>query len=61
MVSLRVHKRFRELRPDLIPKQMTEDDAVAIPIPYESVEKLPELRVVPITDVLTSKLHKAKL
>lgn len=41
----RVHKRFRELRPDLIPKEMTENDAVAIPVPYESIERLPELRV----------------
>lgn len=44
-----MHKRFRELRPDLIPKQMTQDDAVVIPIPYDSVEKLPELRVVLLT------------
>lgn len=44
--SLRVHKRFRELRPDLIPKQMHEEDAVVVPVPYESLEKLPELRVV---------------
>lgn len=42
----RVHKRFRELRPDLVPKRMTAREPVSIRIPLESFEKLPELRVI---------------
>ncbi|KAJ8923801.1 hypothetical protein NQ315_010383 [Exocentrus adspersus] len=42
---LRVFKRFREVRPDLVPKQMRKDDAVNIKIPLEDcIEKLLELR-----------------
>ncbi|KAJ8926818.1 hypothetical protein NQ314_020666 [Rhamnusium bicolor] len=41
---LRVFKRFREIRPDLVPKQMKQNEAVNIRIPLEdSIEKLPEL------------------
>lgn len=40
----RVHKRFREIRPDLVPRQMTEGQASTVRLPRESVEKLPELR-----------------
>ncbi|XP_018578620.1 calcium and integrin-binding family member 2 [Anoplophora glabripennis] len=41
---LRVFKRFREVRPDIVPKQMKENEAVHIRIPLEdSIEKLPEL------------------
>ncbi|XP_017787055.1 PREDICTED: calcium and integrin-binding family member 2 [Nicrophorus vespilloides] len=41
---LRVHKRFREVRSDLVPKNMIEDQPVTIRIPLESMEKLPELK-----------------
>ncbi|CAH1153731.1 unnamed protein product [Phaedon cochleariae] len=41
---LRVFKRFREVRPDLVPKQMKKNQAVSVRIPLEdSIEKLPEL------------------
>uniref|UniRef100_T1GYG5 EF-hand domain-containing protein n=1 Tax=Megaselia scalaris TaxID=36166 RepID=T1GYG5_MEGSC len=41
---LRVHKRFRELRPDLVPRQMNEGQAASVKVPRECIEKLPELR-----------------
>ncbi|XP_017126475.2 calcium and integrin-binding family member 2 isoform X1 [Drosophila elegans] len=41
---LRVHKRFRELRPDLVPRQMTEGQASSVKVPCECIEKMPELR-----------------
>ncbi|XP_044256672.1 calcium and integrin-binding family member 2 [Tribolium madens] len=42
---LRVHKKFRNIRPDLIPKRMRQNEQVTIKIPLEDiVEKLPELR-----------------
>ncbi|XP_064547051.1 calcium and integrin-binding family member 2 isoform X2 [Drosophila montana] len=41
---LRVHKRFRELRPDLVPRQMTEGQASSVKVPRECIEKMPELR-----------------
>ncbi|XP_054739519.1 uncharacterized protein LOC129245411 isoform X2 [Anastrepha obliqua] len=39
-----VHKRFRELRPDLVPRQMTEGQASSVKVPCECIEKMPELR-----------------
>ncbi|GAB0096014.1 calcium and integrin-binding family member 2 [Sergentomyia squamirostris] len=41
---LRVQKRFRDIRPDLVPKQMTEGQASTVKIPREYIERLPELR-----------------
>ncbi|XP_046990552.1 calcium and integrin-binding family member 2 [Schistocerca americana] len=41
---LRVHKRFREVSPELVPKSMTGDEPVTIKVPLEKMEKLPELR-----------------
>ncbi|KAI8127084.1 Calcium and integrin-binding family member 2 [Lucilia cuprina] len=41
---LRVHKRFRELRPDLVPRQMTEGQASSVKVPKDCIEKMPELR-----------------
>lgn len=42
----RVFKRFREVRPDLVPKQMKKNEPVNVRIPLEdSVEKIPELNV----------------
>ncbi|KAJ8949112.1 hypothetical protein NQ318_012860 [Aromia moschata] len=41
-------KRFREVRPDLVPKQMKQNQEVHIRIPIDdTIEKLPELRVNP--------------
>lgn len=40
---LRVHQRFRETSPDLVPKVMTEGQATSIQVPRERIEKLPEL------------------
>lgn len=39
-----VHKRFRELRPDLVPRQMTEGQASSVKVPRECIEKMSELR-----------------
>lgn len=39
-----VHKRFRELRPDLVPRQMTEGEASSVKVPKDCIEKMPELR-----------------
>jgi hypothetical protein len=41
----RVHKRFREVSPDLVPKSMTGNEPVTVRVPLEKMEKLPELRV----------------
>lgn len=42
----RVFKRFREVRPDLVPKRMRKNEPVNIRIPLDdSVEKLSELHV----------------
>ncbi|KAK7868749.1 hypothetical protein R5R35_002546 [Gryllus longicercus] len=41
---LRVHKRFRDVSPDLVPKCMTGNEPVTVRVPREKVEKLPELR-----------------
>lgn len=40
----RVHKRFRELRPDLVPRQMTEGQASSVKVPCDYIEKMPELK-----------------
>ncbi|CAH1103571.1 unnamed protein product [Psylliodes chrysocephalus] len=41
---LRVFKRFREVRPDIVPKQMKKNEAISVRIPLEdSIEKIPEL------------------
>ncbi|KAG5894337.1 hypothetical protein JTB14_004381 [Gonioctena quinquepunctata] len=40
----RVFKRFREVRPDLVPKRMRQNEAVTVQIPLEdSIEKISEL------------------
>lgn len=44
-VGGRVHKRFREVRSDLVPTVMTENQPVTVRIPLDSMEKLPELKV----------------
>ncbi|CAH0391543.1 unnamed protein product [Bemisia tabaci] len=41
---LRVFKRFRDMCPDIVPKQMTHDEPRTIGIPTRYVEQLPELR-----------------
>jgi hypothetical protein len=41
----RVHKRFREVSPDLVPKSMTGSEPVTVTVPLEKMEKLPELKV----------------
>lgn len=41
---LRVHKRFRELRPDIVPREMTDGLASTIKVPADNVEKMPELK-----------------
>lgn len=43
--ALSVHKKFRELQPDLVPRTMTRDDAVHVRVSREVLERLPELRV----------------
>lgn len=45
-VCYRAHKRFRELRPDLLPKRMTAKESVSIRVPLENVIMLPELWVI---------------
>ncbi|RZC42056.1 EF-hand 7 domain containing protein [Asbolus verrucosus] len=41
---LRVHKKYREIRPDLVPKRMRKNEQATIRIPVEDItEKLPEL------------------
>ncbi|GIY36105.1 calcium and integrin-binding family member 3 [Caerostris darwini] len=39
-----VHKRYRELDPHKIPKEMTGDEAHTVTVPLEKVEKMAELR-----------------
>ncbi|EEB12837.1 predicted protein [Pediculus humanus corporis] len=41
---LRVHKRFREINPDVVPKTMTKNEPVTVLVSMEEVLKLPELR-----------------
>ncbi|EDS35090.1 conserved hypothetical protein [Culex quinquefasciatus] len=40
---LRVHKRFRETSPELVPEVMTEGQATSIQVPRDRIEKMPEL------------------
>lgn len=40
---LRVHQRFHEASPDLVPVIMTEGQASTIQVPRERIERLPEL------------------
>ncbi|XP_062551780.1 calcium and integrin-binding family member 2 [Armigeres subalbatus] len=40
---LRVHQRFRETSPELVPQVMTEGQATSIQVPRERIESLPEL------------------
>ncbi|XP_055540028.1 calcium and integrin-binding family member 3 [Wyeomyia smithii] len=40
---LRVHKRFREASPELVPLVMTEGQATSIRVPSERIGRLPEL------------------
>ncbi|GLV43137.1 Calcium and integrin binding family member 2 [Carabus blaptoides fortunei] len=39
-----VHKKFREVCPDIVPKRMTEAEVVSVQVPRHSIERLPELR-----------------
>lgn len=41
---LRVHKHFRAMRPDLVPKKMTTNQAASVRIPRQDIEQLDELR-----------------
>lgn len=45
MLCCRVHKRFREVSPDLVPKSMTGNEPVTVQVPRDKMVKLPELRV----------------
>lgn len=39
-----MHKHFRALRPDLVPKQMTNDTASTVRLPHQDIVVLEELR-----------------
>lgn len=41
----RVHKKFREACPDVVPKCMTGNEPVTVIVPRQAMEKLPELKV----------------
>ncbi|KAF4525481.1 hypothetical protein B566_EDAN002339 [Ephemera danica] len=41
---LRVHKRFREVSPDIVPRIMTGDEPSTIKVPLHLMETLPEFR-----------------
>ncbi|KAK6624379.1 hypothetical protein RUM44_011238 [Polyplax serrata] len=41
---LRVHKRFREINPDVVPKSMTRNEPITVLVSMEEILKLPELR-----------------
>lgn len=41
---LRVHKHYRAIRPDLVPKRMTGGQAGSVRVPREDIELLDELR-----------------
>lgn len=41
---LRVHKHYRAMRPDLVPKKMDHEQAGNVRIPRENIEQLNELR-----------------
>lgn len=40
----RVHKHFRDLRPDLVPKRMTEGQASSVRLSHQDISVLEELR-----------------
>ncbi|XP_044743638.1 calcium and integrin-binding family member 3 [Chrysoperla carnea] len=40
---LRAFKRYRDVNPEVVPKQMTDKEPYTIRVPLESMEKLPEL------------------
>lgn len=40
-----MHKRFREVSPDVVPRQMTGDEAHTVRVPREQLETLSELKV----------------
>lgn len=42
--TFRVHKHFRDLRPDLVPKQMTQGQASTVRLSPEDIAVLEELR-----------------
>lgn len=39
-----VHKHYRAMRPDLVPKQMTDGEASTVRLPREDIEQLDELK-----------------
>lgn len=39
-----MHKRFYEMQPDLVPRQMTEGQASTVKVACEAIERMPELR-----------------
>lgn len=41
---LRVHKHYRAMRPDLVPKKMTDGQASSVRVPRQDIEQLDELR-----------------
>lgn len=41
----RVYKKFREMKPDVIPRVMKKNEAYSIKIPVECTEQLAEFRV----------------
>lgn len=44
IVFCRVHKHFRDLRPDLVPKRMTEGQASSVRLSHQDIGVLEELR-----------------
>lgn len=52
LIIYRVHKRFREVSPDLVPKSMTGNEPITIRVPLEKMTQLPEFRVCTINLVL---------
>ncbi|XP_060536963.1 calcium and integrin-binding family member 2 [Cylas formicarius] len=41
---LRVYKKFRDMKPDLVPKTMKKSEAYSVKVPVEYIETLPEFR-----------------
>lgn len=42
--SNRVHKHFRSLRPDIVPKKMSQDQASSVRLSHQDISVLEELR-----------------
>lgn len=42
--NLSVHKHYRAMRPDLVPKQMTDGEASTVRLPRQDIEQLDELK-----------------